>query len=189
METLEQIADRAKGCVSCRLCETRTQVVFGTGPNDARLMLVGEAPGRDEDASGVPFTGRSGRLLDQLLEQAGIPRSDVYIANIVKCRPPNNRNPKADEIAACSGWLDAQIELISPQVIAPLGNFATKRLTGSGEGISKLRGRIHEQMLAGRHARIWPLFHPAAALRSTQTREQLRLDIESLARLLSEAKD
>jgi DNA polymerase len=188
MESLEQIAARAQSCTDCRLCETRTQVVFGSGPVEARLMLVGEAPGRDEDISGQPFTGRSGRLLNQLLEQAEISRSSIYIANIVKCRPPENRNPMADEIDACSDWLRLQIESVRPEVIAPLGNFATRRLTGTKEGITAVHGRVREEDVAGRRVRIWPLFHPAAALRSKATREFLRSDLESLAALLEELR-
>jgi len=152
-------------------------------------MLVGEAPGRDEDATGLPFSGRSGKLLTQLLEQAGIQRSEVYIANTVKCRPPENRNPRTDELQACSGWLELQIESVRPAVIAPLGNFATRRVTGSKQGISEVRGAIQEVTIAGLEVRVWPLFHPAAALRSSSTRELLRSDLESLAKFLNEVSD
>ena len=148
-------------------------------------MLVGEAPGRAEDSTGVPFVGRSGKLLELLLNQAGIARSEIYITNTVKCRPPDNRDPRLDEITACANWLELEVESVRPVVIAPLGNFATKTLTGSKRGISTVHGRVQERTIGGRSVRIWPLFHPAAALRSTTTRELLRQDIESLAQLLS----
>jgi len=147
-------------------------------------MLVGEAPGQQEDATGIPFSGRSGKLLDLLLEQAGIPRSQLYITNTVKCRPPENRNPKADEIAACSEWLELQIASIRPAVIAPLGNFATKTLTGSSDGITAVHGQLQTRKIVDHSVGVWPLFHPAAALRSTTTRELLRQDLKSLAELL-----
>jgi DNA polymerase len=147
-------------------------------------MLVGEAPGQEEDATGIPFSGRSGKLLDLLLEQAGIPRSQLYITNTVKCRPPENRNPKADEIAACSEWLELQIVSIRPAVIAPLGNFATKTLTGSSAGITAVHGQLQTRKIVDHSVGVWPLFHPAAALRSTTTRELLRQDLKSLAELL-----
>jgi len=156
----------------------------GCGPEHAQLMLVGEAPGQEEDATGIPFSGRSGKLLDLLLEQAGISRSQLYITNTVKCRPPENRNPKADEIAACSEWLELQIVSIRPAVIAPLGNFATKTLTGSSAGITAVHGQLQTRKIVDHSVGVWPLFHPAAALRSTTTRELLRQDLKSLAELL-----
>ncbi len=157
---------------------------MGCGPEHAQLMLVGEAPGQEEDATGIPFSGRSGKLLDLLLEQAGISRSQLYITNTVKCRPPENRNPKADEIAACSEWLELQIVSIRPAVIAPLGNFATKTLTGSSAGITAVHGQLQTRKIVDHSVGVWPLFHPAAALRSTTTRELLRQDLKSLAELL-----
>lgn len=146
----------------CRLAETRTQVVFGDGADDSDLMFVGEAPGRNEDLQGVPFVGRAGQLLDQLLAEVGIPRDGVYITNVLKCRPPNNRDPQQDEIDACKGYLRQQIRLIQPRVVVTLGNFATKLLLNTTTGITRLRGRSYSWWLG---AFLIPTFHPAAALR------------------------
>jgi uracil-DNA glycosylase family 4 len=160
---LAELALEAAGCTRCPLAAGRTQVVFGTGDPDADLMFVGEAPGREEDLQGEPFVGRSGKLLDRLLlEELGVGRSRVYIANVVKCRPPDNRDPKAEEIAACRPYLSSQLDLISPQVVVTLGNFATKLLLETDVGITKLRGRSYPM---GRWQLV-PTYHPAAALRS-----------------------
>jgi len=156
------LAAEAAGCTRCPLAATRTQVVFGVGDPDADLMFVGEAPGRDEDLQGEPFVGRSGQLLDRLLaEELGLERSAVYIANVVKCRPPDNRDPRPEEIASCRPYLEAQVELIAPTVVVTLGNFATKLLLDTDQGITKLRGRAYP--LGDGH--LVPTFHPAAALR------------------------
>jgi DNA polymerase len=155
-------AEEASGCTRCSLSEGRTQVVFADGSPNADLMLVGEGPGAQEDIQGVPFVGRSGKLLDRLLiEEVGIERSACYIANVVKCRPPGNRDPKPDEIAACRPYLEEQVELVDPAVIVTLGNFASKLLLDTETGITKLRGRSYEY--GGRS--LVPTFHPAAALR------------------------
>jgi len=152
----------ASDCTRCPLSATRTQVVFGTGDPDADLMFVGEAPGRDEDLQGVPFVGRSGQLLDRLLaEEVGIARDAVYIANVVKCRPPENRDPGPDEIAACRPYLEEQVELVAPKVVVTLGNFATKLLLGTDRGITKVRGSTYPMGAT----QLVPTFHPAAALR------------------------
>ena len=162
---LVEVEKRALGCTLCRLAEGRTQVVFGEGDPHAGLMVVGEGPGREEDLQGRPFVGRSGQLLDKLLlEEAGLERSQVYIGNCVKCRPPNNRDPLPDEIAACRPYLDRQVELIGPVVILTLGNFASKTLLGTTEGITKLRGRTYP-FPGPSGAVVVPTFHPAAALR------------------------
>ena len=159
---LAELADRAAGCTRCPLAATRTQVVFGVGDPGADLMFVGEAPGRDEDLRGEPFVGRSGQLLDRLLaEELGLDRSAVYIANVVKCRPPDNRDPRPDEIAACRPYLDAQVELIAPKVVVTLGNFATKLLLDTVRGITTVRGASYPM---GDVVYV-PTFHPAAALR------------------------
>lgn len=159
---LALLADEAAGCTRCGLAEGRTQVVFGAGAPDADLMFVGEGPGAREDEQGLPFVGRSGQLLDQLLrEEVGLDRSDCYIANVVKCRPPGNRDPKPDEIAACRPWLEEQLELIDPTVVVTLGNFAARLLLDTDTGITKLRGQAYQ--FGGRH--LVPTFHPAAALR------------------------
>jgi uracil-DNA glycosylase len=160
---LAQLEREASGCTRCPLAAGRTHVVFGVGDPAADLMFVGEGPGRDEDLKGEPFVGRSGQLLDRLMaEELGRSREACYIANVVKCRPPGNRDPHPDEIAACRPYLETQIDLIDPTVIVTLGNFATRLLLDTSEGITKLRGRVHAYK--GRH--LVPTFHPSAALRS-----------------------
>ena len=160
---LAALAREAAGCTRCPLSESRTQVVFGVGDPSADLMFVGEAPGRDEDLQGEPFVGRSGKLLDQLvLEELGVDRSRFYIANVVKCRPPDNRDPRPDEIAACRPYLEAQLALIAPVVVVSLGNFATKLLLDTDQGITKVRGNSYPMG----SSRLVPTYHPAAALRS-----------------------
>jgi uracil-DNA glycosylase len=165
LESLADVAALAHGCTRCKLASGRTQVVFGVGQADADLMFVGEGPGQQEDLQGVPFVGRAGQLLTQLIEGIGITRDDVYIANVVKCRPPGNRDPEPDEIEACAPWLDRQLELIRPRVIVSLGNFATKLLLDTREGITKLRGRQFPFARAGVEATLLPTLHPAAVLR------------------------
>lgn len=149
-------------CTRCPLHETRTHIVFGEGDEDAQLMIVGEGPGEEEDLSGRPFVGRSGQLLDKILESAGIERNKVYITNMVKSRPPGNRNPKPDEIAACEPWLIGQIQLVRPQIIATLGNVPTQHFIGSKEGITKTRGKWY----AWHGIKVFPLFHPSYLLRN-----------------------
>jgi uracil-DNA glycosylase family 4 len=163
--SLAELEQVALGCVLCPLAGGRTTVVFGEGDPNAGLMVVGEGPGRDEDLQGRPFVGRSGQLLDKLLlEEAGLERAQVYIANVVKCRPPNNRDPLPEEISACRPYLEQQVELIHPSVVLTLGNFATKVLLDTQAGITKLRGRTYP---FPNHpaTTIVPTFHPAAALR------------------------
>src|SRR5919107_4170582 len=157
------------------------------GNADAELMFVGEAPGRDEDLQGKPFVGRAGRLLDQLLEEIGLDRSSVFIANVLMCRPPGNRDPLPEEIEECKPYLMRKIELIEPKVICTLGNFATKTITGSPVGITKCCGRPQERTLGGLDVTIYPLFHPAAALRTPKVLEQLRSDVSRLPALLAPA--
>jgi uracil-DNA glycosylase family 4 len=160
---LAALAREAAGCTRCPLSGSRTQVVFGVGDPGADLMFVGEAPGRDEDLQGEPFVGRSGKLLDRLvMEELGVDRSRFYIANVVKCRPPDNRDPKPDEIAACRPYLAAQMELIRPVVVVSLGNFATKLLLQTDLGITKVRGKAYPMG----EWQLVPTYHPAAALRS-----------------------
>lgn len=163
MPTLAEVAIEAHGCVACPLSRTRTNVVFGVGDESAELMLVGEAPGRAEDLQGEPFVGRSGKLLDRLLdEELGIDRSSCYIANVIKCRPPDNRDPLPLEVATCRHFLDSQVALIDPRVVITLGNFAMRALLQTKSGVSAMRGREHD--FAGRV--LVPTYHPAAALRS-----------------------
>ena len=164
--TLAEVAAASTTCALCKLAGSRTQVVFGVGRPDADLMFVGEGPGEAEDKKGEPFVGRGGQLLTQLIEGIGMTRDDVYIANVVKCRPPGNRDPQPDEIAACAPWLDRQLELIKPRVIVTLGNFATRLLLDTKVGITKLRGKEFPFSRAGNAAVLIPTYHPAAVLRN-----------------------
>ncbi|MDQ1428664.1 MAG: uracil-DNA glycosylase [Acidimicrobiaceae bacterium] len=164
MPTLGEVRDQALVCRRCPLAAGRTTVVFGEGDPHADLMIVGEGPGHDEDQQGRPFVGRSGKLLDRLiLEEIGVTRDAVYIANVVKCRPPGNRDPLPAEIEACRPWLEAQVELIAPRVVLTLGNFSTKLLLHSTDGIRLTRGRVYPWGAAG--AVLVPTYHPAFALR------------------------
>jgi uracil-DNA glycosylase family 4 len=158
--TLEEVAAEASGCTRCRLAQGRTQVVFGVGDARAQLMFIGEGPGFHEDRQGEPFVGAAGQLLNRMLGEIGLTREQVYIANVVKCRPPGNRDPQADEIEACTPWLVEQLSLIQPRVIVTLGNFATKFVLQTETGITRLRGQVHDW-----HGRtVIPTFHPAAIL-------------------------
>jgi len=172
---LEGVAEEASTCTKCKLATAgRTQVVFGMGNPNADLMFIGEGPGAEEDKQGLPFVGRSGQLLDRiLLEELGLTRDSVYIGNTVKCRPPGNRDPEPDEISSCNPWLEQQLELIRPKVIVTLGNFATKLLLDTKEGITKLRGKSYPF----RGGVLIPTFHPAAVLRGGgEPMAQMRAD-------------
>jgi uracil-DNA glycosylase family 4 len=174
--SLGELESIASVCTSCDLSRERTNVVFSSGSPDAQVMVVGEGPGQQEDEQGIPFIGRSGQLLVDLLGEIGFDRDDVYIANVVKCRPPRNRDPRPDEIDACKPYLRRQIELVDPAVVVTVGNFSSKLLLGTTTGITKLRGSAYEWW--GRH--LVPTFHPAAALRrgenvTNQIREDLAL--------------
>lgn len=165
LRALDEMAREASVCERCpQLVESRSQVVFGSGSAEAGLMFVGEAPGASEDREGIPFVGASGKLLDGLLEGIGLSRDDVFIANVLKCRPPENRDPNPAEVANCSPWLEGQIALIRPAVVVTLGNFATRLLRGGPEGIGKVRGREEIIELGQLRVRLYPVFHPAAAL-------------------------
>lgn len=159
---LLELAVEASTCTRCRLSETRTHVVFGVGDPAADLVLVGEAPGANEDEQGEPFVGAAGQLLDRLIGEIGLARADVYISNVLKCRPPNNRDPRTDEIEACKGYLATQLELVEPRVVVTLGNFATKLLLRTETGITRMRGEIYDWW---RGIQVVPTFHPSAALR------------------------
>jgi uracil-DNA glycosylase len=185
-EELVELYKEASACLRCPLHKTRTKVVFGAGNADADLMFVGEAPGQQEDIQGLPFVGRAGQLLDQLLEEVGFDRGDVFITNVLKSRPPGNRDPHPDEIDACKPYLHKQVALIEPKVICTLGNFATKLLTRSQRGITGVHGRPQVHELGGRAVRVYPIYHPAAALRSTKVLEELREDFRRLPQLLEE---
>jgi uracil-DNA glycosylase family 4 len=184
MSALELLAAEASGCTRCRLAQTRTQVVFGVGNPNADLMFVGEAPGFHEDQQGYPFVGQAGKLLDQLLAGIGLERSDVYVANTLKCRPPGNRDPNPDEKQACEPWLFRQIELIRPKVIATLGNHATKQLTGKDVGITRIHGREQEVTYGSTTVLLYPLYHPAAALYTPAMLKVLEEDFRRLPELL-----
>jgi DNA polymerase len=176
--------DVVAGCTSCALAEGRTQVVFGSGSPHAELMFVGEAPGFHEDKSGVPFVGAAGKLLSKLLDGIGLSRDEVYIANVLKCRPPGNRDPLPDEIAACEPHLFKQIELIQPKLIATLGNFSTKLLSGKPNGITQVHGREQKVTLGGMDVTLYPIFHPAAALYTPRMLEVLEADFRRIPELL-----
>jgi DNA polymerase len=180
VETVEAYAAATAGCTCCRLAQGRTQVVFGAGNPHADLMFVGEAPGFHEDKQGVPFVGQAGKLLDSLLGEIGLARPDVYIANVLKCRPPGNRDPQPDEIEACESHLFKQIELIRPQLVATLGNFATKLLSGKSLGITRVHGQEQWTTLGGNRVQLYPLYHPAAAL---YTPAMLKILEEDFARI------
>src|ERR1700759_1300585 len=183
-EELVALYKEVSNCRKCPLYETRTKAVFGAGNADADLMFVGEAPGAEEDRQGLPFVGRAGQLLNQLLEEIGLSREDVFICNVLKSRPPNNRDPQPGEIAACEPYLWEQGRLIEPEVVCTLGNFATKLLTGSPTGITRVRGTPQVHELGGRTVFLLPLFHPAAALRTPAVKETLRGDFATIPELL-----
>jgi uracil-DNA glycosylase len=185
-ERLVEVYREAAVCQRCPLASTRTQVVFGNGNANADLMFIGEAPGAEEDRQGLPFVGRAGQLLDQLLADIDLTRKDVWVCNTLKCRPPGNRDPQPAEIEACHPYLMRQVELIEPRVIATLGNFATKLLTGSRVGITRVRGTPQVHEIAGRPQFLMPLLHPAAALRTPSLAEMLREDFRALAELLAQ---
>jgi DNA polymerase len=181
---LHAYRDDVAGCTRCALAGGRTQVVFGSGDPTADLMFVGEAPGFHEDKQGIPFVGAAGKLLDQLLSVIGLVRADVYVCNVLKCRPPGNRDPMPDEIEACEAHLWRQIELIQPRVVATLGNFATKLLSGRPTGITRVHGQEHETTLGGRRVLLYPLYHPAAALYTPRMLEVLTSDFARIPELL-----
>jgi len=185
-EALKALLVQARGCERCpELAATRRTVVFGAGNADAELMFVGEAPGASEDEQGVPFVGRAGKLLEKLLEEIGLQRSDVFIANTLKCRPPGNRDPLPVEIENCRDYLLRQVELIEPAVICTLGNFSTKLLRGDPTGISRLHGQPEVIELGARAVCLYPIYHPAAALYTPRMLETLREDFGRLPELLA----
>lgn len=184
-ERLVEVYRQASDCQRCPLAKTRTKVVFGAGNANADLMFVGEAPGAEEDKQGLPFVGRAGGLLTQLLEGIGMQREDVWICNVLKCRPPGNRDPQPEEIDSCRPWLESQVDLIQPRLICTLGNFATKLLTANPTGITRVRGTAQEHTIGGRRLRILPLIHPAAGLRTPKMAETLREDFRLIGDLLA----
>jgi DNA polymerase len=185
-EKLKAVWRQAQGCTKCpQLAASRQTVVFGSGNADADLMFVGEAPGANEDKQGLPFVGQAGRLLDTLLEEIGLARADVFICNVLKCRPPGNRDPLPQEIDACQDYLFRQLELIEPRVVCTLGNFSTKLLRGDPTGITRLHGREEERRIGPRRVRLFPIYHPAAALYTPKMLEVLREDFNRLPALLA----
>jgi DNA polymerase len=184
-ELLKAVYEEARACTRCALHQSRTTVVFGSGNADAELMFVGEAPGANEDKMGLPFVGQAGKLLDKLLEEIGLARSDVFVCNTLKCRPPDNRDPHPKEIESCHDYLSAQVDLIEPVVICTLGNFATKLLRADTTGISRLHGREEIRVIGSRAVRLYPLYHPAAALYTPSMLETLRADFQRIPELLA----
>jgi len=182
---LKAVYEQARDCRRCALHQSRTTVVFGSGNANAELMFIGEAPGANEDRMGLPFVGQAGKLLDKLLAEIGLNRQDVFIANTLKCRPPDNRDPHPNEIEACQDYLRRQVELIEPSVICSLGNFATKLLRADSTGISRLHGREELRLIGSRAVRLYPLYHPAAALYTPTTLETLRADFRRIPELLA----
>lgn len=178
--TLVELRELLGECRRCPLSETRTSIVFGVGDEDARVMIIGEAPGRTEDQRGEPFVGAAGRFLDELLVRAGLTRSQVYIANVLKCRPPANRDPHPDEIGTCTPFLREQVRIVAPAVVVTLGNFATRFVLRTDEPISRLRGSVRQ---AGGF-RVLPVFHPAAAIYDRTKRDVLFADFATLGELL-----
>lgn len=183
-EDLVALYRRLRDCHDCPLKATRTKLVFGAGNADAEVMFVGEAPGASEDLQGLPFVGRAGQLLNELLREIGLSRDEVFVNNVLMCRPPGNRDPLPGEIEECEPFLMERIRLIEPKVICTLGNFATKLLTGRPTGITRVRGRPQERELGGLQVVLYPLFHPAAALRTPAVKQQLREDIARLPELI-----
>lgn len=174
--TLAAIREELGDCQRCKLCTTRKNIVFGVGPEPSPLMFIGEAPGADEDRLGDPFVGKAGELLDKMIEAMGWGRQDVFIANVLKCRPPNNRNPEPDEVAACRPFLDAQIQAVRPRIIVTLGRPAANVVLGRDAPISALRGRFHEH----RGVRVMPTFHPAYLLREPDRKRDTWSDLKQV---------
>lgn len=177
---LDAIRAQVENCQACALCEMRTNIVFGDGDPHARVLIVGEAPGKNEDLQGKPFVGAAGKFLDELLEEAGLKREEVFIANVLKCRPPSNRNPQADEIEACAPFLREQTQSIDPWIIVTMGNFATQFILRTGTGITRLRGTVQQ---AGRFV-VLPVFHPAAAIYDRSKRDVLLEDFRQVGALV-----
>jgi DNA polymerase len=185
-DALKAVYDRARTCTRCpELAASRNTVVFGAGNADADLMFVGEAPGVNEDRQGLPFVGQAGKLLEKLLNEIGLARGDVFIANVLKCRPPGNRDPQPLEIDNCREYLTAQVELIEPRVICTLGNFATKLLRDEPTGITRVHGQPEIRTIGGTAVRVYPIYHPAAALYTPRMLETLREDFARLPELLA----
>jgi uracil-DNA glycosylase family 4 len=182
MSVMDELREEVSRCTRCpELVDNRTQTVFGDGTAEAEVLFVGEAPGKDEDQQGIPFVGQAGKLMDNAMAQAGIPRSKVYIANTLKCRPPDNRDPKPEEVENCSGFLAAQVALIRPRIIVPLGRFGLEQMVKKGMKISEVHGRAIRRKDG---IIFFPMYHPAAALHQPKYRQDIQTDFMKLAKLL-----
>lgn len=175
---IQQLTQELQGCSRCKLCEKRTTIVIGEGNLHAELVFVGEGPGEQEDLQGRPFVGKAGQLLDKMIEAIGLKRSDVYIANVVKCRPPGNRNPEPDEITQCSPFLYRQLDVIRPKVVVALGKFAAQTLLQTDQGITRIRGQFFQY----RGAKLMPTFHPAYLLRNPASKKEAWIDLQLVAK-------
>ncbi|MFB6215814.1 MAG: uracil-DNA glycosylase family protein [Candidatus Aenigmatarchaeota archaeon] len=180
MHEVKRIVDRVKDCKKCRLSDSRNNTVPGEGDGDADIMLVGEGPGKNEDIEGRPFVGRAGEILDKLLDSVGLDRNEIYITNIVKCRPPENRNPRKDEIETCTPYLDEQISIIEPDVISPLGSFATAYILDKYDLDKGKISEVHGKTFSSENLKIYPQYHPAAAIYDPSKMEVLKKDFEIL---------
>lgn len=195
MSTLAIYKEQAQTCTACQLAEQRTHVVYGEGPENARVLIIGEGPGKSEDEQAKPFVGKAGQDLTKYLAEAGLAREEVYITNVVKCRPPENRDPQPDEIAICTKlWLLTQIELINPELICPLGNHATKFLLAGCNtekmlemsSISKVHGKVTEIKMNEKTYKIFPLYHPAAVIYNRALAQEMQKDLEKLKGILQQ---
>lgn len=186
-DSLKELLGRVNECQQCELGKTRTNAVLGSGSAGSLLMFVGEAPGYHEDQQGIPFVGRAGKLLDKLLAGIGLTRDEVYVANVLKCRPPDNRDPLTSEIDTCRPFLEEQISIIKPRIVCTLGNFSTKLLSGKPDGISRIHGRPQE-MPGHENILLFPVYHPAAALYTPSNLKALEADIHLLPELLGQSK-
>lgn len=175
-DSLERIASELTDCPRCKLCSGRNSVVVGEGNPRAEIVFVGEGPGEEEDLQGRPFVGKAGQLLSKMIEAMGLKREDVYICNVVKCRPPGNRNPEPDEIEACSPYLERQLAAIQPRVVVALGKFAVQTLLGTDEGITRIRGQFREF----KGMRLMPTFHPAYVLRNPASKREVWQDLQAV---------
>lgn len=181
--SLDELKREVEACTKCELCEGRTNVVFGDGDPNARVMIIGEAPGKNEDLQGSPFVGAAGKYLNELLGYAGLTREEVFIANVLKCRPPGNRNPNVTEIDLCSPYLREQVRTIDPEFLVTLGNFSTRFILKTEKGITSLRGTLQQ---AGRF-KVFPIFHPAAAIYDQTKKPTMQKDFETLGNLLAQS--